>query len=319
MRIWLARDPHHPHAVTPERNNKMATTPLQRTIVFSHANSFPAHTYQMLFEHWQAQGYTVHAIEQYGHDPRYPVTADWPHLVAQLRDFIAREVGHPVFLVGHSLGGYLSLMLASQYPQWSQGVVVLDSPILQGWRSAALGLAKRIRVIDRVMPSHVAKKRTHEWPSLAAAQHHFGIKPRFAAFHPRILEDYLLHGLEHQPEHPTCRLRYQRDIEASIYSTMPHRLLTAFRKQPHQCPLAFIAGTDSRELRRGGLQGARQLFGSQVSWIAGSHLYPFESPERTSHEVLRWLAHFEALGSTECAVPLPTPTASEPQKPTARI
>ena len=129
MRIWLARDPHHPHAVTPERNNKMATTPLQRTIVFSHANSFPAHTYQMLFEHWQAQGYTVHAIEQYGHDPRYPVTADWPHLVAQLRDFIAREVGHPVFLVGHSLGGYLSLMLASQYPQWSQGVVVLDSPI----------------------------------------------------------------------------------------------------------------------------------------------------------------------------------------------
>ena len=272
----------------------MTTTPPHRTIVFSHANSFPASTYQALFESWEAQGYTVHAIEQYGHDPRYPVTQNWPHLVAQLQNFIASEVGHPAYLVGHSLGGYLSLMLASQHPEGCQGVVVLDSPILQGWRSAAIGLAKRIHVIDRVMPSRVAAQRTHEWPSLQAAEHHFGIKPRFAAFHPRVLQDYFTHGLERQPEQPTYQLRYRREIEAAIYNTMPHRLLTDFRQHPHQCPLAFIAGTQSRELHQGGLKGARQLVGNQLSWVAGSHLYPFESPNETSAEVLRWLTHFEA-------------------------
>ena len=140
----------------------MSPPALHRTIVFSHANSFPARTYQALFERWQEQGYTVHAIEQYGHDPRYPVTPNWPHLVTQLRDFMSQEVGHPAYLVGHSLGGYLSLMLASQHPQWSQGVVVMDSPILQGWRSAAVGLAKRFHLIDRVMPTRVAAQRTHE-------------------------------------------------------------------------------------------------------------------------------------------------------------
>jgi len=281
--------------VTPERNNTMAPPVLHRTIVFSHANSFPARTYQELFERWQEQGYIVHAIEQYGHDPRYPVTPNWPHLVTQLRDFMAQEVGHPAYLVGHSLGGYLSLMLASQHPQWAQGVVVLDSPILQGWRSAAVGLAKRIHLIDRVMPTRVAAQRTHEWPSLHAAQQHFGVKAKFAAFHPRVLQDYLSHGLKFSPVHPTCRLSYQRDVEAAIYSTMPHRLLAAFQQHPHQCPLAFIAGTHSRELRRGGLHGARQLVGEHLSWVTGSHLYPFERPDNTSEEVLRWLAHFEAL------------------------
>lgn len=293
LKISLAPDRDHIPPVTPERNNLMAEPPLHRTIVFSHANSFPARTYEALFERWRDQGYTVHAIEQFGHDPRYPVTLNWPHLVTQLHDFLRQEVGQPAYLVGHSLGGYLSLMLASQYPHWAQGVVVLDSPILQGWRSAAMGLVKRIHLIDRVIPTRVAAQRTHEWPSLQAAQQHFGVKPKFAAFHPRVLQDYLSHGLEALPASPTYRLRYQREVEAAIYGTMPHRLLAAFRQHPHQCPLAFIAGTHSRELRRGGLRGARQLVGPHLSWITGSHLYPFENPEGTSDEVLHWLTHFE--------------------------
>jgi len=107
-----------------------------RTIVFSHANSFPASTYRTLFEGWRAAGYEVHAIEKFGHDPRYPVTMDWPHLVEQLKDFIERQVGHSAYLVGHSLGGFLSMMAASDYPHLAQGVVVLDSPLLTGWKSA---------------------------------------------------------------------------------------------------------------------------------------------------------------------------------------
>ncbi|MFN9940345.1 MAG: alpha/beta hydrolase, partial [bacterium] len=50
-------------------------------IVYSHANSFSASTYGVLFRSLRARGYTVKALERFGHDPRYPVTSNWRHLV----------------------------------------------------------------------------------------------------------------------------------------------------------------------------------------------------------------------------------------------
>ena len=70
-------------------------------IVFSHANSFPASTYRVLFKHLKTRGFEVSAVERYGHDPQYPVTSNWPHLVQQLADFATVQVqrlGQPVFL-----------------------------------------------------------------------------------------------------------------------------------------------------------------------------------------------------------------------------
>ena len=61
-------------------------------IVFSHANSFPAATYGVMFKSLRSRGFTVKAVDKFGHDPEYPVTDNWPHLVQQLHDFAAREV-----------------------------------------------------------------------------------------------------------------------------------------------------------------------------------------------------------------------------------
>lgn len=50
-------------------------TPL---IVFAHANSFPAATYNLMFRSLRARGFAVKAVDKFGHDPRYPVTMDCP-------------------------------------------------------------------------------------------------------------------------------------------------------------------------------------------------------------------------------------------------
>jgi pimeloyl-ACP methyl ester carboxylesterase len=285
----------------------LMTAAPHRTIVFSHANSFPASTYRTLFEGWRAAGYEVHAIEKFGHDPRYPVTMDWPHLVEQLKDFIERQVGHSAYLVGHSLGGYLSMMAASDYPYLAQGVVVLDSPLLTGWKSAGAGLAKRLGTFHRVMPpSRISAQRTHEWASLQAAGEHFGSKPKFAAFHPHILADYLQQGTEpHGEGHQsaTRRLSFRREVETAIYNTMPHELLQAFRRHPLHCPVAFIGGKRSKELRAVGLSGIRQLVGRNISWIDGTHLYPFEHPALTVAEVLQWLGRFQQGATPPSSAP----------------
>lgn len=278
----------------PPDETDMKPRTAHRAIVFSHANSFPASTYQALFEGWRAAGYEVHALDKFGHDPRYPVTMDWPHLVAQLKDFIEREVGHPAYLVGHSLGGYLSLMAASRYPHLAQGVVVMDSPVLHGWKNAGVGLAKKLGTLDRVVtPARIAAQRTQEWASLQVAHEHFSSKPKFAAFHPRILNDYLAHGTETHLDGKSRKLSFRRDIESAIYASMPHNLLQAFRRHPHQCPLAFIGGEHSRETRKVGVEGIKQLVGRNMSWIKGTHLYPFEMPDLTTAEVLKWLQHFQ--------------------------
>ncbi|MDO8273910.1 MAG: hypothetical protein Q7T22_00085, partial [Serpentinimonas sp.] len=59
----------------------IAPQPAPARIVFSHANSFPAGTYSVLFERLRQLGYRVAAPEKFGHDPAYPVSSNWPHLV----------------------------------------------------------------------------------------------------------------------------------------------------------------------------------------------------------------------------------------------
>lgn len=265
------------------------------TLVFTHANSFPASTYRVLFDGWEAAGYTVRAIDKLGHDPRHPVTTDWPHLVDQLAGFIEHEVGGPAWLVGHSLGGYLSMMVANRHPHLARGVVVLDSPLLHGWKAAGIALAKRTRTMGRVMPSRISAQRTQEWGSLREAQAHFSAKPKFAAFDPAVLADYLALGTEAQGGRR--RLSFDREVETRIYNTMPHDLLHEFKRHPFQCPVAFIGGTRSREVRQVGLSGTRQVVGERLSWVEGSHLYPFERPQATVAEVLRWLHRFQAQTS----------------------
>ncbi|HIV73061.1 MAG TPA: alpha/beta hydrolase [Candidatus Aquabacterium excrementipullorum] len=272
--------------------NAASTAPAHATIVFSHANSFPAGTYEALFEHWRAQGYQVRAVERFGHDPRYPVTRDWPHLVRHLHDVINDDIGHPVYLVGHSLGGYLSMMLACRHPQLARGVVVLDSPLLHGWKADSIGMVKALGLMPVVMPSRVAAQRRHLWSSAGEAREHFQAKPKFAAFHPRVLADYLRHGIEAPPGGHPHTLRFQREVETHIYNTMPHRLTRELLRYPLQCPIAFVAGTRSRELRQVGLGAIRHVVGPRLSWIQGSHLYPFERPDETASVVLDWLRQF---------------------------
>nr|MCU0942566.1 lysophospholipase [Hydrogenophaga sp.] len=170
-------------------------------IVFSHANSFPAGTYQLLFRSLRARGHTVRAVERFGHDPRYPVTSNWPHLVQQLADFAEPEIqraGEPAWLVGHSLGGFLSLMAAARHPSLGghgvHGVVLIDSPVLGGWRARTLELIKRTQLVGAVSPGRVSRQRRDRWPDADAALAHFQHKRAFARWDPQCLRDYIAHG-----------------------------------------------------------------------------------------------------------------------------
>lgn len=254
------------------------------TIVFSHGNGFPAGTYRVLFDAWRAAGYRVEAVERFGHDPAFPVTSNWPHLRNQLIQFIEALQAGPVYLVGHSLGGMLSLLVASRRPDLAQGLVMLDSPIVTGWRAHSVQVVKRSGLMHKVSPGRVSQRRRHQWPAREAVYQHFKPKSAFARWDDRVLRDYVQSGFEEVEGQ--VQLRFSRDVETQIYNTLPHHLGGLMRKHPPRCPVGFVAGTQSAEMRQGGLNGARALAGQRMISVEGTHLYPMERPDDTAALVL---------------------------------
>jgi pimeloyl-ACP methyl ester carboxylesterase len=267
-------------------------------IIFSHGNSFPASTYTSLFRSLRGRGHTVRAVEKFGHDPAYPVTSNWPHLVRQLADFAAPEIerhGRGAWLVGHSLGGFLSLMCAARHPQLGghpvRGVLLIDSPVLGGWRARTLELIKRTQLVGSVSPGKVSRRRRNAWPDAQAALDHFAHKKVFARWDPQVLRDYIdlaTHDAD-TPQGPRRVLSFDREVETAIYNTLPHNLDRLLREHPLQCPIGFLGGIDSQEMQQVGMTMTRKLVGKahpeRLRLVPGTHLFPMEQPLETAAAV----------------------------------
>lgn len=253
------------------------------TILFSHANSFPASTYRVLFAELRRRGFQVKAVEKYGHDARYPVTNNWPHLVQQLVDFAAAEQarsGAPAFLVGHSLGGFLSLMAAARRPELACGVLLIDSPILGGWRATGVGVAKRTQLIGAVSPGAVSRQRRNSWPGVEEAIEHLRHKKAFAQWDPQVLRDYVEHGMHEEGGKRV--LSFTREVETAIYNTIPDNLERLLRRHPLKCPAAFLGGRDSAEMKQVGMAMTEKVTKGRIAILDGSHLFPMEQPITTA-------------------------------------
>ena len=256
------------------------------TIVFSHANGFPAGTYATLLEAWRHAGHRVLAHDKFGHDPKHPVTSNWPHIRDELIAFVEQKApGQAVLLVGHSLGGYLSLLVACRRPDLAAGVVLLDSPVVGGWKARALGLGKATGLIRRFSPGHVSHRRRQHWDSADAAHAHFGAKAAFARWDRRVLADYIDTGLEPDPA-GGVRLAFSREIETSFYNTLPPHFDRVLKRHPPRGRAARVGGTQSLENRQVGLALTQFLAGDRMQMIEGSHLFPMERPDETARAVL---------------------------------
>ena len=254
-------------------------------IIFSHANSFPAGTYGVLFRSLRARGYNVKALEKFGHNSQLPVTSNWPHIAKELAQFAETEVqkaGEPAYLVGHSLGGFLSLMVSCKRPELSQGVVLLDSPILGGWKAKTLQFAKVTQLVGSISPGKISQNRRYSWDSAETALAHFASKKIFAAWHPQMLQDYITHCTHDDEKTGKRVLSFDRAIETAFYNTLPHNLDRLIKRHPLQCPVAFIGGVSSVEMQQVGMTMTNKLAKGRIQMLSGSHLFPMEIPVETA-------------------------------------
>ena len=223
-------------------------------------------------------GFDVRYVNTIGHDPRHPVTDNWPHLVEELIEHVERH-GEPVLGVGHSLGGYLTALAALKRPALFRAIVLLDSPILGPWKGAALGVVKRVGLVDRVTPAGITRDRRATWASSDEAVAHFRNKRAFRDFDPDCLHDYATLGM--RPCAQGVCLAFDPSIEYRIYRAFPHAL--AAQMPALRVPAGFIFGRESTDARQMGLATTRKYF--RVARVEGGHLFPFEHPEAAARAI----------------------------------
>ncbi len=259
----------------------------QPLVLFFHGNSFPASTYNVMLDALRQRGMKVQALEKIGHNPAYPVTSNWPHLVEEVHAFakpLTEEHPGPVVLVGHSLGGMLSLMLAAQYPALANAVVMVDAPAVGGLQAKVLQLSKTLSLNEKFSPGAISSKRRNAWQSLEEVRAHFASKKIFAKWDPQVLNDYVIHGTheEHTEQGVQRVLSFDRNIETQIYNSVPHNLERLLKKYPLACPVSLVAARHSREMRLAGTDFTQKITKGRMMMIDGTHLVPMEKPVVTA-------------------------------------
>ena len=257
---------------------------------FAHANSFPAGTYRVFFDALRKH-YEVRALELHAHNPKYPVRNGWRALRQELIDELVAQYSAPVILVGHSMGGMLSLMAAKARPDLVRCVVLLDSPVVAGWRALLVRVAKKTGLDKKFPPSVLSERRRNTWPDAQTAYQHFASKKAFAAWSPQVLHDYVASGMAPHPQGMT--LRFTREAETAVYRSLPHHIGGLVRGA-FPVPVGFVGGDDSVECRQAGMAATRRLVGPHFRKIPGGHLFPMESPALAAsalHEMIQSLCH----------------------------
>ncbi len=248
-----------------------------KKIHFSHANGFPAKSYQFFFS--QFPGYQWDYINTLGH-ANYSNKSNLGFLKEELLDYVCANNTEPVIGMGHSSGAAATLLAAAEKPELFSQIILIDPVTLGSKKRVAAGLAKKLKLWERFSPAYKAKRRRYEFESRQQAFDYYQTKALFKDFHPKCFEDYINYGL--QPADDGYQLTFLPQVEADIFNHMPTKL----PKDLSQVEGSIFYAKDSN------------IFGpSDIKWwrkrhphfnlicFDGYHLFPFEQPEKAAKAI----------------------------------
>lgn len=249
-------------------------------IHFAHANGFPSKTYSKIFSFLE-KDFEIGFLERHAHNPKFPVDDNWHNLRDELRTEIEKRYTKPIIGVGHSLGGILHFLVAVENPELYQQIILLDSPIISRLSSHGIRILKLTKLMDRYSPSQMTRFRRNLWTSKQEAFEHFKKKPKFDVFDEDVLRDYVEYGTVETEK--GFELFFKPSIEAKIYQTLPHHLPEMRGKL--KIPAVYIGGTLSKEAKLARLGFMKKHFPIDFYSLEGSHLFPFEIPQKTAEKI----------------------------------
>ncbi len=261
--------------------------------LFLHANGFPTGVYRR-FLSALGESVNLHTLPIIQTPRQLEPAKRWPRMtdaVIHEARRIARQHG-PVCLIGHSMGGYLALLAGARLANDMAGAVLIDSPLVTGWRSPLFILLKSLGLTKVGGPARIAARRRDHWPSSDHARAHLADKPFIRRWAPEVLNDFITHGLTPESATPApttpVTLAIARHVERDIYAHLPAReSLAAFRRlRQAGKPVFAVAGRFSRETDLAGRESNRRMFGDRWIELPAGHLVPMEQPEACARAVI---------------------------------
>lgn len=249
-------------------------------IQFSHANGFPGSTYRSLFNLLEHE-YEIRYVDVIGHNPAFPVTDNWPYLVDELIENIEQNYREPVIGVGHSLGGVLTFLAAIQRPDIFKALVLLDTPIFSYFRARILQFFKYLGFFRWMKRIRTTEKRRSTWTTEHEAIQYFRKRTLFKNFTYTCLRDYVRYGTMHSEQ--GIKLKFNPEIESKIYKTLPHHY-SQFNYLL-KTPCYAIFGKETDILNPMDIHYMRKYYNIHSIEVEGSHLFPFEFPEKTAEKI----------------------------------
>lgn len=77
-------------------------------------------------------------------------------------------------------------------------------------------------------------------------------------------------------------LAFDRDVETAFYNTLPDNLDRLLARHPLKCPVAFIGGDQSAEMKQVGMDLTNKITKGRNMMLDGTHLFPMEKPLATA-------------------------------------
>lgn len=255
------------------------------TLQFSHANGFPAQSYQALFD--ALAPHAVSYVPMFGHGD-YDFSQGWQPMVQELvSDIEAKQIA-PVVGIGHSLGGVLTLFAAMQRPDLFSQIILLDPPIFGGWKRGAMRMLKTIGLLEYVMtPARRSKSRRDIFPNPETAYEYWRNRSLFKRFDERSMRLYIEHGLHRRPD-GNWHLTFRREREYAIFMHTP---IVLGNTRALQVPGYFIRASDSPLLNTADMAWLQKnLPALTFLTFEGSHMFPLETPALLGEYVKKLLA-----------------------------
>ena len=252
-------------------------------LVFLHANGFPPDTYTTFLSCISPLG-QISTIE---HRPLWQTEApqflDWRVYASDAIATLRREAKTPVWLVGHSMGGAISLLIAKAAPDLVKGVVALDPVTIDSSFLAFSRLAFRLWP-DRPKMIRGAIGRPHRFSDHGAAFDFYRGKRAFTDVSDKELMDYVLAA--HVATTEGVELRFSGAWEACVYRSPPNLWRTL---KTTKVPVHVLGGERSYVITPKVANRLRSIKQIDFHTLDAGHLLPMEKPQETAGFVINCL------------------------------
>lgn len=251
------------------------------SIQFSHANGFPAKTYEYLFSMLKTED--IHYINTMGHiESTYK--QDLIHLQEELIQDIEQRNQGPVIGIGHSSGAAATLLAAAKRPELFEKVILLDPIIFGRKKRLGIGLMKKLGLWDAFGLPQKAKRRRVYFKDKQHAYAYFKTKSLFKKFHPKCYDSYIEHGLKASTK--GVELSFSTQVEADLFSNVP----TKIPKKLSNIKGTIIYGIDSDVFDKSDVVWWTKNFPEfTMKAFSGEHLFPLEQPDETAELINKYL------------------------------